>query len=131
VGGRHRDRLSAVPGEHVRSGRIGTHIPPDLNVQTSSGKSGLETQMRIEDRRAVLQQAIAHYTQSGYRVVSQTDTTAQLVKPRVFSCLWSVLWFLCFGIGLVLYILYYLSKRDAVIFVSVDENGRVTESWAA
>lgn len=79
----------------------------------------------IEERRSVLQREITSYVRQGYRVVSQTDTTAQLVKPKNFSLLWALLWFFLFGIGLVVYLVYYWSKRDLAVYLEVDEQGRV------
>jgi len=48
----------------------------------------------------ILEAEIARYTQRGYRVLSRTDTSAQLLRPKKFSFLWALLWFLLFGIGL-------------------------------
>jgi capsule polysaccharide export protein KpsE/RkpR len=31
----------------------------------------------------------------------------QLVKPKKFSFIWALVWFLLFGIGLIVYLLYY------------------------
>ena len=63
--------------------------------------------LSIEQRREILQREIAKYMRKGFRVVSQTDTTAQLMKPKSFSFLWAFLWFLLFGFGLIVYLLYY------------------------
>lgn len=79
----------------------------------------------IDERRAILQRQIADLTRKGYRVVSQTDTTAQLVKPKTFSFLWAIIWFLALGIGLLVYLIYYWSKRDQTVYLEVDEKGNV------
>jgi hypothetical protein len=34
-------------------------------------------------------------------------------------------WFLLFGIGLIIYLLYYWGKRDHTIYLEVDERGRI------
>jgi hypothetical protein len=78
-----------------------------------------------EARKAVLQKAISEYVSRGYRVMSLSDYTAQLVKPKTFSCLWSFLWLLLFGVGLIVYLLWYAAKRDQNVFLTVDEIGRV------
>ena len=57
-----------------------------------------------------LQAHIAWYVRGGYRVVSQTDTTAQLVKPKEFSFGWAVFWFLFFGVGVLVYLFYLRGK---------------------
>ena len=83
--------------------------------------------MSIELRRQVLQNAIRSYLGSGYRVVSQTDTTAQLVQPKKFSfVLFVILCFAC-GVGLF-YGAWYLSKKDQTVYIQVDEWGNVTRA---
>lgn len=59
-------------------------------------------------------------------MVSQTDTTAQMVKPKRFSAVVAILSFFLFGIGLLVYIFYYMAKRDSLLFVQVDDFGKVT-----
>ena len=84
-----------------------------------------QQKVSLEARKQALTAAIARYVRQGYRVVNQTDTTAQLVRPKQFSCLWATLWFLVFGIGLLIYIFYYMSKKDDILYLIVDEFGRV------
>ena len=79
----------------------------------------------IEQRRAILQQEINKYVKQDYRVVSQTDTTAQLVRPKKFSCLIALLALLIVVIGFIIYLIYYVAKRDDQIYIEVDENGKV------
>jgi hypothetical protein len=83
------------------------------------------TGISVEERKRLLQREIESYLRSGYHVVSQTDTTAQMVKPKVFSFVWAFLWFLVFGVGVIVYILYYISKKDQVGYIEVDQFGRV------
>jgi uncharacterized protein YuzE len=73
-------------------------------------------EITIEKRRAILQNEINSYIKKGFRVISQTDTTAQLLNPKKFSLLWAVLWFLLFGVGILIYLFYYLAKRDEQIY---------------
>ena len=80
----------------------------------------------IDQRRAVLQREIARYVGDGFHVVSQTDTTAQLVKPKSFSCLLAVLGLLLFVLGLVIYLIYFASRKDKTVYLEVDANGKVT-----
>lgn len=81
----------------------------------------------LESRRAALQARINGYLSQGYRVVSQTDTTAQLVRPKKFSCLIAAILFLLMILPFVLYLLYYMSKRDDIVYLSVDDFGNVSE----
>lgn len=72
-----------------------------------------------------LQEHINWYVSQGYRVVSQTETSAQLVKPKQFSFVWALLWFLCLGIGLIVYLLYYATKKDQSVYL-IETSGLVT-----
>jgi len=81
----------------------------------------------LESRKAALQARINHYLGQGYRVVSQTDTTAQLVKPKTFSCLFAVILFVLMVLPFIIYLLYYMSKKDEVVYLSVDDYGKVSE----
>lgn len=77
------------------------------------------------DRRAVLEREVVSYVKRGYRVVSQTDSTAQLVRPKKFSfAIFLIL--LLTGIGPIIYIAWYFAKRDRAVFITVDERGRVS-----
>lgn len=76
-------------------------------------------------RRAILQRQVDSYVRGGFMVVSQTDSTAQLRKPKQFSCLWAAIWFLFFGVGIVVYLIYYASKQDELVFIEVNESGQV------
>jgi hypothetical protein len=59
---------------------------------------------------------------------ARTQTTAQLVKPKKFSFIWALVWFLLFGIGLIVYLLYYWGKRDQTVYLAVDERGNIRSS---
>lgn len=78
-----------------------------------------------EQRREALQKEINKYVSRGFRVVSQTDTTAQLMKPKTFGFLWALAWLLLFGVGILVYLFYYWAKKDETVYLQVDEEGRV------
>lgn len=61
---------------------------------------------------------IREASRKGYQIQSRTDTTAIMVKPKKFSFIFAVLWFLMLGLGLIVYLLWYWSKRDEVIYLS-------------
>ena len=73
-----------------------------------------------------LARAIQGYVRAGYRVTEQTATTAQLVRPKRFSCLWATLWLCVMVVGLLVYILYYMSKRDDTIYLQIVNDRLVT-----
>ncbi len=72
-----------------------------------------------------LQDHINWYVRQGYRVVSQTDTAAQLVRQKQFSMMWFLLGLLAVGVGAVLYIIYYTLKRDTTVYLTVQTDGTV------
>lgn len=79
----------------------------------------------MEQPTAMLQAAIDNYIAAGYRITSQTPTSAQLVRPKQFSCLLATISFLLFGIGVVIYLFYFASLRDDVTYLHVDQSGQV------
>jgi hypothetical protein len=81
--------------------------------------------LSIAERKAILDAEVTKYVKRGFRVQSRTDTEAQLVKPKKFSFLWAFLWLLLFGVGLIVYLLYYWSKKDEQVYLQVDEYGKV------
>jgi hypothetical protein len=80
----------------------------------------LQEQQAPVDIHPALSKEIQKYVRKGYRVVHQTATTAQLVKPKGFSCFWALAWLFVFGVGLLVYIFYYLSKKDKILYLSVE-----------
>lgn len=85
----------------------------------------MNKELTFDERRAILDKVIARYSRQGYRVLNRTDTTAQLVRPKQFSCLAATLWTLLFGIGLIFYLFYYAGKKDDMIYLSIDEHGKL------
>jgi Ca2+/Na+ antiporter len=77
------------------------------------------------ERTRLLEEELSEYSRDGFFVRHRADTTAQLVKPKKFSLLWALLWLLVFGIGIVVYLIYYAAKRDEGRYVEVDEYGAV------
>jgi type VI protein secretion system component VasF len=82
----------------------------------------------IETQRVALQERVRHYVGQQYRVVSQTDTTAQLIKAKRFSLVWFLIW-CCTVVGWLGYLFYHLFlKRERQVYLMVDSQGRVTET---
>jgi hypothetical protein len=87
------------------------------------------------DDRTLLQQEVARLTSQGWQVVSQTDTTVQIKKPKTWSpfllaaALVCLLCFAVFGmvmiylaIGLlVLAAIDYAAKKEPLRFISADQ----------
>ena len=68
-----------------------------------------------------LQEHINWYVRQGYHVVSQTETAAQLVRQKRFSIMWFLLGLLAVGVGAVVYIIYFMMKRDATVYLTVQD----------
>lgn len=83
--------------------------------------------MTTEMRRNILEQEIQSYVRRGYRVLSQTDTSAQLIKPKKFSFLLAVLLFIIMVLPFILYLLWYMASKDKTVYISVDAAGRITK----
>lgn len=80
----------------------------------------------LDARRAILDQEITRYVRKGYRVLSQTDTSAQLVRPKRFNLLLAVLLLVLMVLPFIVYLLMYLAARDTTVYLSVDAQGRIT-----
>ena len=84
--------------------------------------------LTLEARTAILDREIARYVKRGFRLVTRTPTTAQLLKPKHFSFLWATFWLLCLVVGLLVYLFYYWSRRDQTIYLEVDPTGRIRKT---
>ena len=73
----------------------------------------------------MLDEEVGEYVRDGFFVRQRTPTSAQLVRPKQFSFIRAFLWFLVFGIGIVVYLIYYAAKQDEGRYVEVDEYGAV------
>ncbi len=58
------------------------------------------------------------YVSENYTIGSKTENQLQMIRKKTFSFLWSFLWFLIFGFGLIIYVLYYLSKKDKIYTIT-------------
>ncbi len=92
----------------------------------------MSSTLQLDQRRSILDREVAKYVGHGFRVISRTDTTAQLVKPKSPSKFWIVtfliLSILIFGLILLLmYLLFFwLIAKDQAVYLEVDEHGRIT-----
>lgn len=68
---------------------------------------------------------IDNYADAGFMIVYRDDRSAQLRRPKSFSFIFAFLWLLVFGVGILVYVLYYLAKHDEVIYLTLDDSGQV------
>lgn len=60
----------------------------------------------------------------GFFVRHRTATAAHLTRPKKFSFIRALLWFLLFGVRIVVYLIYYAAKQGEGRYVEVHEYGR-------
>jgi len=72
---------------------------------------------------AALQATINSCFSEGYHVINQDATSAHLTRPKSFSILWSLVWLFCLGIGVLVYVFYYLGKKDEEIRLTMEGEG--------
>ena len=123
---------------HVPTPEADVPVPPlpsslyrPANTGAADGRElllpGAAQPISDAERSHLLDEEVGLYMREGFFVRQRTPTTAQLVKPKQFSFIWAFLWFLVFGIGLVVYLIYYAAKQDEGRYVEVDEYGA---AWA-
>jgi len=77
------------------------------------------------EAHTTLQNTIGDHASRGFTISSQTETTAQMVRSKEFNLVPALVWFLLFGIGVLVYVFYYTSKSDEAIFIRV-QGGEVS-----
>ena len=73
----------------------------------------------------ILQAEVTRRTSMGWILVSRDDNGAQMRKPKSFSFGWALAWFLMLGIGLLVYLFYYMAKKDELVYIQAI-NGELT-----
>lgn len=80
------------------------------------GESGMVGTGALRDR-------IAQWVTKGYRVVSETPTSAQLVKPKKFNA--------AEFIAMPIYLIEYFGQKERTVYLSVADDGTVNETGSA
>jgi len=81
----------------------------------------------IDQRRAILQRAVAIEAVNGWTVITQDDTSAELLKPKRFNWPMALIaGVFTLGILFVLYAAEYALAKPQAASLSVDETGKVT-----
>ena len=88
-----------------------THLERENHQQKTPPK-------RETKNNLIFQNTISSYVGQGYRVLSQAETTAQLVKPKQFF--WGSIILLLFWVfPFFLYLLYYLVQKDESVYIAI------------
>jgi len=74
-------------------------------ISDKKHKKALSSHQTIEER-------LAYYNRNGWTVHNESDERIYLIRKKEFSFFWGLLWFLFFGIGFIVYLIYYFSKSD-------------------
>jgi hypothetical protein len=77
------------------------------------------------ERKAILSDQIERFAWDGWRVLVHSETSAQLTRRKRFSVVAAIFWTLVLLVGLVIYLLIYLGRRDPVVRLIVTEGGKV------
>lgn len=94
---------------------------------TELANETLATPISPEERAAALSRAVAQYAGWGWRVQSQTPTSAQLVKGhRTNHILHLILSIITLGVWLIVWALMAILGGEKHKLLTVDEYGRVT-----
>jgi hypothetical protein len=83
-------------------------------------RAGYTEPISEAERSRELEEEITQYMSEGFFVRQRTAYTAQLVRTKKFSFIWALLWFLVFGVGIIVYLIYYAAKQDEGRYVEVD-----------
>jgi hypothetical protein len=72
-----------------------------------------------------LEQEITKHFKKGYQLQSRGDNYVQMIKPKEFSVIWASVFTLMCGVGFFLYLASYMGQKDSVVYIRIDEKGRV------
>lgn len=81
--------------------------------------------LTVEQRAAILDDQIERFAWDGWRVLHRTPTTAQLTHAKRISIGAAIFWALFLLVGLLIYLLVFLSRRDPIVRLIVREDGKV------
>jgi len=85
--------------------------------------------MPLDQRRAILQRAVAVEAVNGWTVISQDDTSAELLKRKRFNWPLAIIaGLLTLGVLFVLYAAEYALAKPQAAAITVDEAGKVTRT---
>ena len=81
----------------------------------------MNKQIKVKSKEK-LDKLVVYWNKRGFQVISQTETSAQLIKPKKFSLIIAIVLFVLAVFPFVIYLLWFLSKKDDKIFIQVTGN---------
>jgi hypothetical protein len=107
-------------GSEVRPGaKFCNHCGAPLAAGGVAARSGLS----IQERKRILDQEVSKHVSNGWRVISQTDTTAQLTRQTPASCGLALLLAIFLIVPAILYLMLYHGTES--LYIEVDEAGNI------
>jgi hypothetical protein len=73
-----------------------------------------------------LQGALAPWLRKGFVVQAQFPSQVQLFRRKRIDPFFALAWLLMCGVGIVVYLVYYLMKSDESVMLTLEPDGRVT-----
>jgi len=70
------------------------------------------------------------YVKENYVITLRTENQLQMIRKKKFNFLWALLWALLWGVGLLVYIIYFVSKKDEVYTITLPIKEKVSLSLA-
>ena len=61
-------------------------------------------------------------------VLSRTNTSAQLVKPKKFNFLIALICLVLAVLPFILYLLWYIAAKDSTVYITVDDYGKISRT---
>lgn len=118
---------AAPPAVTVTCPKCGAVLSPDANFCPACGlpRSSAANSV-VSGQSKLLLRVVGYYSQKGFRVTSQTDTTAQLLRPKQFNGCLAVFLFILAVLPFVIYLIYYLTSSDTVLYITVNPDLSVT-----
>ncbi|MDP8267545.1 MAG: hypothetical protein P9L97_02340 [Candidatus Tenebribacter davisii] len=65
------------------------------------------------------------YAKENYVITLRTENQLQMIRKKKFNFLWALLWTLLWGVGLIVYIIYFVSKKDDIYTITLPTNEKV------
>ncbi len=82
--------------------------------------------LSLEERQVILEEEVSKYLRKGFRVVSNTESTAKLTLRKKFSFTWAAGGFLFLGIGLLVYLIWWRFSEDRIVYLRVAPEGGIS-----
>ena len=84
------------------------------------GTGWIPARETLAGRQATFEAEILDHVRQGYQITVRSDTQVSMLRPKKFSSFWAIAWFLLCGFGVLVYVFYYMGKRDDILVLNRD-----------